>query len=86
MARFKEAVQSCPAGGSVKKTLSQGMQTLSSHICALSSSKRLLRGAMNAFLCLTAILRQTTVTPGAATGTTNVTRCAPHVTAPIAPI
>jgi len=48
----------------VKKTLSHGMQTLSSHICASSSSKRLLKGVINGFMCLTAILRQTTVTPG----------------------
>ena len=84
-ARLKRRRSVVPGGGSVKKTLSHGMKTLSSHICASSSSKRLLRGAMNGFLCLTAILRHTTVTP-APPPHDNVTRCAPHATAPIVPM
>ena len=61
--------------GSVRKTRSHGTNTSSSHIWPSSSSKRLLSGARNGFEWRADILRQTTVTPGAFTGTTNVARC-----------
>ena len=59
---------------SVKNTRSHGTSTSSSHSCPSSSSKRLLSGARNGFPWRAETLRQTTVTPGALTGTMKVAR------------
>jgi hypothetical protein len=61
------------------------MNTSSSHIWPSSSSKRLLKGATNGFGSRTAILRQSVVTPVAATGTIKVAKCSPILMPEILP-
>ena len=70
---------------SVRNTRSHGTSTSSSHSCPSSSSKRLLSGARNGFPWRAETLRQTTVTPGAATGTTKVARWPSRSTPECAP-
>jgi hypothetical protein len=55
--------------GSVVNTRFRGMKTSSSHSCASSSSKRLLRGGIKGLACRAAVGRAMMRTPGACTGT-----------------